>query len=81
MVFRKYRDHLRSNCERGGGVFIAVKRNNPVELLTIADNNIQHIFVKIIYLEGDIAMRCVYIPPLSAIDTYDNRVNNIIHKG
>lgn len=57
-------------------VLIVVKRNIPVKLLTIENNNIRHVFIKIKCL-GDIGMRYVYTPPLSTTDTYNNHLSTI----
>lgn len=58
---------------RGGGVFISVKRNIIVEPITINDNNLEQIVIKIKVFGGDIIWD-VLIPIQSHIDVYSSHL-------
>lgn len=69
VLFRKDRDNDASSHNRGGGVFIAVKRNILAEL-SINRQNIEQIFARIKCTDGDVVVGCIYIPPHSMRDIY-----------
>ena len=80
MIFRKDRDSYTSIHTRGGGVFIAVKRNILAEMLPIDKNHIEQIFIKIKSSNnGDLIIGCVYIPPQSPTKIYTDHVETITH--
>ena len=56
--------------ERGGGVFIAVKRSVTAELIPLNDSGLEQIFVKIKGFGHDIIIGYVYVPPYSRVEVY-----------
>lgn len=79
VLFRKDRDKTKSNCERGGGVLIAVKRNISTELLEINNNETEQIFIKVKGKVNYIIIGCIYLPPLSSLDAFNNHLKTISH--
>lgn len=78
VLFRKDRDNLTSDRKRGGGVLIAVKRSITAELIETNDSDIEQIFIRVRCTENDIIIGCVYLPPLSPLDTYINHTDTVL---
>lgn len=79
-VFRKDRDFIRTNCTRGGGVLVAVRRNIPAMQLTLPnpDSLLDQLCVLI---TGDTSLLIFasYIPPNSSTSIYDEHVLNVLN--
>lgn len=78
-LFRKDRDSLTSDHERGGGVFIAVRHKISAELVTINRQNIEQIYVKIKCTSNDVIIGCVYMPPHSTLKTFAEHIDTITY--
>lgn len=77
IIYRKDRDPTTSTFERGGGVFIAVKRSISAELIVINENLLEQIFIKIVGHGCDIIIGCIYIPPQSRPEVYLRHISTI----
>ncbi|XP_036322182.1 uncharacterized protein LOC118736201 [Rhagoletis pomonella] len=71
-IYRKDRNSLLSGYERGGGVFIAVKRYIEAEVIPLVDDGIEQIFVRVMGNNWDTIIGCVYLPP----HTYETYVTH-----
>lgn len=76
-LFRKDRDSLTSDSQRGGGVFIAVRSNISAELIIINRHNIEQVYIKVKCTGNDVIVGCVYIPPRSSLITFTEHMDTI----
>lgn len=79
-VYRKDRCYVRTGCERGGGILVAVRKELKSYKCTdfIYDELLDQLFIFIPSLDGLICLCCSYIPPVSSKDLYASHVNNIL---
>lgn len=79
-VFRKDRDFAKTNCSRGGGVIIAVKRNIQAVAINLrnADTLLDQICVQI-FGATSLMVLVSYIPPNSSNDLYNEHVQNVLN--
>ncbi|XP_031332835.1 uncharacterized protein LOC116163124 [Photinus pyralis] len=70
-VYRQDRNILTSNLKRGGGVLIAVNKTLMSKLISTTVDNVEHIFVLVMFLGKCYIIGNVYIPPNSHSDVYD----------
>lgn len=78
-IYRNDRDPTLSGQERGGGVFIAIKRHIHADLIPIDDCNLELVFVKIKGTVSDIIVGCVYMPPLTSYEEYHSLLTTLTH--
>lgn len=78
-IYRNDRDPTLSGQERGGGVFIAIKRRIHADLIPIDDCNLELVFVKIKGTVSDIIVGCVYMPPLTSYEEYHSLLTTLTH--
>ena len=60
-----------------GGIFIACKRYLHTEPISIANNDLEQIFIRVKGASRDIIIGCVYIPPQSPYEIFDNHLATI----
>lgn len=81
MIYRKDRDYVKTNCVKGGGVLIAVKKSLISALcgLNNADSLVDQLCVSINGSKGKLYIFVSYIPPNSSEFLYDIHIQNIIY--
>lgn len=77
-VFRKDRDAVSTNCSRGGGVLIAVRRELPALKIDLpnADVILDQLCISITG-QSTLIIMVSYIPPGSSYDVYNNHIQNV----
>lgn len=74
-IFRCDRCNVINNDIRGGGVLIAIKNHFNCSQVTIYNNNIEQIFVKLTIGSTILLIGAVYIPPHSGENVYNNHTD------
>lgn len=80
-IFRCDRCSVIENDIRGGGVLIAIKNHYHCSQITIHNNNIEQLFVKLTIGSTMFIIGAVYIPPHSSLNVYNNHtdiINNLL---
>lgn len=77
IIFRSDRCSVFNNVTRGGGVLIAVKNNYHCGRLTIVNNNIEQLFVKLSFDSSVLLIGAIYIPPNSHINIYNDHTDTV----
>ncbi|CAG5108151.1 Protein of unknown function, partial [Cotesia congregata] len=79
------RAELKSLHERGdknktinGGVFIAAKLALQADQIYLEEDILEQVFIKIKGIKNDLITGCIYIPPMSTIDIYEQHFNALI---
>lgn len=70
-IFRYDRCSSTSNCLRGGGVLIGVRKNINAYPVQVTQLDVEHIFVRFSFESTSIILGGVYIPPLSSPQNYE----------
>lgn len=80
-VFRKDRDAVKTQCSRGGGVLIAVRRSLRCASIRLLndDSLLDQICVSLAGPIETIFLVVSYIPPSSSFELYKAHVDNIAH--
>lgn len=76
-VYRKDRSMKTSSKQRGGGVLIALKSHYVSSEVSLKFDNVEMVCVKLALNSCNVFMFCVYIPPQSPEEVYENCVKNI----
>ena len=76
-IFRFDRCLSTSNCARGGGVLIGVKKNIASILITTPIINVEHIFVQFTISSFKYVIGGVYFPPNSPLDCYEQYISSV----
>jgi hypothetical protein len=76
-IFRCDRCSTRGVSTRGGGVLIAVNNRFSCHRLSICDNSVEQLFIRISDKCFSLIIGAVYIPPASDINVYDIHFNTI----
>lgn len=71
VLYRCDRSASTSQCGRGGGVLIAVKKHLSSSLLPIQLNNLEQVFVSVTMEKSILIFGCVYLPPRSSTIVYE----------
>lgn len=79
-IFRKDRDANKTNCSRGGGVLIAVRRSFQAVRVNLpnSDTLLDQICVNILG-QSSLMICASYIPPNSPCSLYDGHILNILN--
>jgi len=80
-IFRCDRCSVNDNDIIGGGVLIAIKNHYHCSQITIHNNNIEQLFVKLTIGSTLFIIGAVYIPPHSNLNVYNNHtdiINNLL---
>ena len=79
VVYRCDRSTLNSNCDRGGGILIAVRSSYKSEhLLVHRASVIKAVFVKLTYLKRTLYLCGLYIPSGSSSEYYDRVTSSML---
>jgi hypothetical protein len=76
-IFRYDRCISNSNCSRGGGVLIGIRKDLPACLVKVTQLNVEHIFVRFTIDSYTYIVGGVYIPPHSSSLIYESHVSSI----
>lgn len=76
-VFRYDRCNYTSNCVRGGGVLIGIRKDIPAYLIKINQLNVEHIFVRFSIGSFNFIIGGVYIPPRSSPSIYESHISTV----
>lgn len=77
-LFRRDRDSIENQKQRGGGVFIAVKKVLQADLLKVTHLDVEQVFVKIKLDQHDLVVGVVYIPPASELEVYEKHMQDVV---
>jgi len=76
-IFRCDRCISNSNCNRGGGVLIGIRKNYSAFNVKVTQLNVEHVFVRFTIGYYSFIVGGVYIPPLSSPLIYESLVSSI----
>jgi hypothetical protein len=77
IIFRCDKCSVFNNVTRGGGVLIAVKNKYRCCRLTILNNNIEQLFVKLSIDSSVLLIGAIYIPPNFNINIYNDHTDTV----
>ncbi|KAF5200984.1 Rna-directed dna polymerase from mobile element jockey, partial [Thalictrum thalictroides] len=80
-IFRCDRSIETSAHNRGGGVLVGVRNDVPAHTLPIHSFGVEHVFVKVNFLNTVYILCCVYFPPNSPVTSYElftTEVENVV---
>ncbi|XP_075167476.1 uncharacterized protein LOC142239568 [Haematobia irritans] len=79
-IYRKDRDFIKSNCVKGGGVLIAVRKKIISSLCVLhnSDSLLDQLCVSLSGVSGNINLVVSYIPPNSSDYLYNAHVQNVL---
>eukprot|EP00102_Acyrthosiphon_pisum_P011327 XP_008180017.1 PREDICTED: RNA-directed DNA polymerase from mobile element jockey-like [Acyrthosiphon pisum] len=73
LIFRCDRNLRTSNCRRGGGSLIAVKKELRPNLITTSFDTCKHVFVRLTLASGlSVFLAGVYLPPGTNLSVYES---------
>jgi len=76
-IFRFERCLSTSVCNRGGGVFIGIKKGITSSLLSVSSINVEHIFVELIVHASKYLIGGVYFLPNCPQDCYERYMSSV----
>jgi len=76
-IYRYDRCSNTSDCLRGGGVLIGIRKDFSSKLITVPDINVEHLFVEFSSGASRFLTCCVYFPPLSPSLLYERFMSNV----
>lgn len=76
-IYRCDRNNITSNCSRGGGVLIAIRKDFSSKLISVPISNVEHVVVQATIGSINILIGGVYIRPNSTLLTYEQYMSTV----
>lgn len=78
-IFRRDRDCISNEKQRGVGIFIATKKVIQADVLTVSHQDVEQVFIKIKLKHEDLIIGTAYIPPNSEQEVCEKRLQDVTY--
>lgn len=79
LLFRRDKDFLPNQKQRGGRVFIAIKKRFQADQVQVSHQDIEQIYIKVKLDQEDLIIGNVYIPPNSEASVYERHIQDVVN--
>jgi hypothetical protein len=76
-IYRYDRNNITSNCLRGGGVLIGIRKDLSSKLISVPISNVEHVGAQATISSLNILIGSVYIHPNSTLLTYEQYISSV----